>query len=65
MDKKARPSLSLKNIRKLLQLLLSPGAYAPITMEGNIVVDGVLASCYASTWSWFGSHWDDTTEMVS
>ena len=25
------------------------GAYIPLTMEGNIVVDGVLASCYAST----------------
>ena len=24
------------------------GAYVPLTMEGNIVVDGVLASCYAS-----------------
>ena len=24
------------------------GAYTPVTMEGNIVVDGVLASCYAS-----------------
>ena len=23
------------------------GAYAPVTMEGNIMVDGVLASCYA------------------
>ena len=22
------------------------GAYVPLTMEGNIVVDGVLASCY-------------------
>ena len=25
-----------------------PGAYVPITMEGNLVVDRVLASCYAS-----------------
>ena len=24
------------------------GAYVPLTEEGNIVVDGVLASCYAS-----------------
>ena len=24
------------------------GAFTPVTMEGNIVVDGVLASCYAS-----------------
>ena len=23
------------------------GAFTPVTMEGNIVVDGVLASCYA------------------
>ena len=26
-----------------------PGPYVPITMEGNIVVDGVLASCYPSS----------------
>ena len=25
------------------------GAFVLLTMEGNIVVDGVLASCYAST----------------
>ena len=24
------------------------GAYVPMNMEGNIMVDGVLASCYAS-----------------
>ena len=24
------------------------GAYVPVTLEGNIVVDGILASCYAS-----------------
>ena len=23
------------------------GAFTPVTMDGNIVVDGVLASCYA------------------
>ena len=25
------------------------GAHVPLTMEGNIMVDGVLASCYAFT----------------
>ena len=24
------------------------GAYVPLTMEGNLVVDGVLVSCYPS-----------------
>ena len=23
------------------------GAYVPLTIEGNIIVDGILASCYA------------------
>ena len=30
-------------------ILFYLGAYVPLTMEGNIVVDGVLASCYPST----------------
>ena len=25
------------------------GAWVPLTIEGNIMVDGILASCYAST----------------
>ena len=25
-----------------------PGAFTPVTVEGNVIVDGVLASCYAS-----------------
>ena len=29
-------------------LKIIPGAYVPLTNEGNIMVDGVLASCYAS-----------------
>ena len=31
-----------------IQLLLYPGAFVPLTREGNIVVDGILASCHAS-----------------
>ena len=27
---------------------LFPGAYVPLTKEGNIMIDGVLASCYTS-----------------
>ena len=29
-----------------LHLYYFVGAYVPLTMEGNIIVDGVLASCY-------------------
>ena len=28
--------------------ILLPGAYVPLTMEGSILVDGILASCYPS-----------------
>ena len=30
-------------------LLIIAGAFTPVTMEGNIMVDGILASCFAST----------------
>ena len=29
------------------QYFLIEGAYTPLTNEGNIVIDGMLASCYA------------------
>ena len=31
--------------KRMIKLFL--GAYNPLTMEGKIIVDGVLASCYA------------------
>ena len=30
-----------------MNIFLHAGAYTPLTMDGNIVVDGELASCYA------------------
>ena len=36
---------SLEMITKNIHYIL--GAYAPLTLEGNIMVDGILASCYA------------------
>ena len=30
------------------ELIYLTGAYTPVTMEGTVVVDGILASCYAS-----------------
>ena len=32
-----------------------PGLFSPLTPEGNIVIDGVLASCY-SEYDHYGSH---------
>ena len=39
--------LSNKN-KTLLTYDCIPGAYVPVTMEGNLIVDGILASCYPS-----------------
>ena len=33
---------------KNINAILYPGAHVPLTTGGNIVVDGILASCYAS-----------------
>ena len=32
-----------------MTVVLFPGAFTPLTKTGNTVVDGILASCYAST----------------
>ena len=42
--------MSILSVSTSLEKLLFtyvPGTYAPSTIEGNIIVDGVLASCYA------------------
>ena len=43
----------------------SIGANVPLTKEGNIMVDGVLASCYPSADHDFGPFYNDTNPMVS
>ena len=35
-------------MQRIFVFLISEGSYVPLTTEGNIMVDGVLASCYAS-----------------
>ena len=37
-----------KNIEEINIQCFALGAFMPVTMEGNMIVDGVLASCYAS-----------------
>ena len=36
----------LEFLHENVMYTISLGAYVPLTMNGNIVVDGVLASCY-------------------
>ena len=31
-----------------MKTLISPRPYVPLTSDGNIIVDGIVASCYAS-----------------
>ena len=40
-------SLIPKIITSIGNIFLHLGAYTPMTVDGNIVVNGVLASCYA------------------
>ena len=40
-----KTNLCVNFLQKILCFL---GAYVPLTTEGNIIVDGVLASCYPS-----------------
>ena len=39
---------SLESTYLNIYINLSLGAYDPLTSDGNIIVDGILASCYAS-----------------
>ena len=53
-EEKSHPRLSVVTF---VEERRSAGLYAPLTQHGSIVVDGVLASCYAAVDSHELSHW--------
>lgn len=74
VDKEIKSELVWSAIESI-HAVISTGAYVPLTSEGTIVVDGVLASCYASfdhDWShalssplrWFPSFFTGLTEDI-
>ena len=37
----------ISQLKRILKIMCFTGAYNPLTIEGKIIVDGILASCYA------------------